>query len=695
MPYILPEPLTFLNIKLTDHGRRLASVGNLTLDSVVVSDREINYKADRDGKYNMLDNRILDISHYYPDIDPANFDGSSPFSSNEFKVSSDKVQITSTTISSSVSTHSRGTGTLDYSSNISNWGTNKVTFDSVSYTVAVNDVVFIPWVDPDFSGSYSMASLPQTQPSVVSTYKIISAVTSTVFLLDRPIPDFLTGADPTLTCEFYYDNLIEGHIGTGKTTDPGIWNMNIVRTQNVAGAPTSTVNNVSGYTNYGSIEFNGTMQFFGFGLSTTSLQGLGNGNPPAFGIIHYTNKYTGNTYAEQFIEGTFELNLPTVMWHHSYVANYDNTGTTFTAYNSSGTTWGLYLSDELGATVYDDYAKSTFRYLYDSKNTGITVGRVYHKLKLVLITDQELLTALTYKSNRNYTLPPFSLTTSTTPQIGLYSAYSYSGNSSVSGLTATGLVKDGFDYFITYIAENSGYSQGTSIGNAPAMHCGYITQILGNTDSDGNPQYLKLEFPYPNSFPYMRDESALSSGQYTTGWNANTVQVLLNIQPTDLFYDINTVPADQWIRVSDKTIGGNGVYRASDWGETTIDPKKLNSYSFVISQEDYNSGSTYTLNSGMTLNQNYLNFGDEYFVYGTVRTGILASAYKMKVMVYIPDTHLNGTDNSTYDFEYDKDVYITEVALISQGTVVAVGKPTYPIRKSNTRWLTLQLDYDF
>lgn len=694
MPYILPEPFTFLNIKLTDHGRRLASVGNLTFDEVILSDREINYSVDKDGKYNIINNKVLDISHYYPDIDMMNYDGSSSLGQGDFKVSSDRIQITSTTTSSSVSTHSRGTGTLAYSSNGSNWGTNKVTFGSLSYTVAVNDIVFIPWLDPSFGGSYSMANLPQTQPSVVTTYKIISAVTSTTFLLDRPIPNF-TSSGPTLTCEFFYDNLIEGHIGTGKTTDPGIWNMNIVRTENVPGAPTNSLKGVSGYSTYGSIEFNGTRQFFGFGLSSASSQGFGNGNIPMFGVIHYTNKYTGNTYAEQFVEGTFELNLPTVMWHHGYEANYENTGTTFTSYNSSGTTWGLYLSDKIGTTSYDDYARSTFRYLYDSKNTGVTVGRVYHKLKAVLITDQELLTALTYKSNRNYTLPPFNLSTSVNPQTGLYAAYAYSGNTSVSGLTATGLVRDGFDYFVTYIAENSIYTLGTSIGNAPSMHCGYITQLIGNSDADGNPQYLKVDFPYPNSFPFMRDDDALSTGQYETGWNANTVQLLLNIQPTDAFYDINTVPADQWVRVSDKTIGGNGVYRASDWGNLTIDPKKLNSYSFIISQEDYSSGSTYTLNSGITLNQQYLNFGDECFVYGTISTGILATSYKMKLMVYIPDTHMNGTENSTFDFEHDYETYITEVVLISQGLVVAAGKPTYPIRKSNTRYLTLQLDYDF
>ena len=42
MGYILNEPKTFINVKLTDVGRRQLSLGNLVFSTAVFSDREIN-----------------------------------------------------------------------------------------------------------------------------------------------------------------------------------------------------------------------------------------------------------------------------------------------------------------------------------------------------------------------------------------------------------------------------------------------------------------------------------------------------------------------------------------------------------------------------------------------------------------------------------------------------------------------------
>lgn len=705
MPFIAQEPSTFFNIKLTDHGRRLASVGSLKIDTAIISDREIDYKVALNGDYNLMNNRVLDVSHFYPDIEFENYDGSSPFTTNNFKISTEKLQVTGTTSSLPLSGKAivLGDGRINYAANSANWGTNLITFNTLSYTPNVGDLVFVPWVDPAYAGVYSMAILPQNFPSVVQTYRIISAKTSTSFFVDRPIPNFATGSGPQLVVQFFQNNLIDGFIGKDPSIDPGIWNLNIVRNNNVTGAFPNTANRVSGYTTYGSIEFNGTNNLFGFTRNPLGDVGIGYGNIPMVGYIHYSNKYSGCSYAEQFIEGSFKLNLPTIMWHHGYKANYNNLGTTiFDSKNTSGTTWGLYATDAPGVTIYDQYSKSTYRELYDGNSTGYSIGRVYHKLKLVVITDQEVLTALTYKSNRNYTLPPFRVFAQTNPQIGLYPANAFSGTS-MSAYTATGILEDGYDYFVTYVAENDDYTLGTSIGNPPAMHCGYIQRITGRSGPENEPLFLGIDFPYADSFPFMRDDEALSTGRYGTGWNANTVQILINRQDnTDRFggvpinqWDISNIPANGWRRISDKTAGGNGVYRASDFGNNTIDGKKLNSYTFVVSKEDYNSGSTYNIWSGCTANQDFLNFGDESFLYGTVSTGVLSTVYKMKVSVYLKEEQFNGSMNSSFNEYQNSETYITEVALLSQGKVVAAGKPTYPIRKANTRILTLQLDYDF
>lgn len=701
MPFIAQEPFTFFNIKLTDYGRNRASLGKINFDKVIISDREIDYSIDREKNYNILNNRILDISHFYPDTEFFNFNGAPYYDKNQFTVSTELIQVTGTTSSTTISNVVKGTKTLNYSPNSANWGTNKIAFNAGGYLPVVNDIVFIPWVSPKFAGNYNLNSIQQNVPSTVLTYKIISADSATVFYLDRPIPNFFTPlTNPTLTCHFFEDNLIDGHIGTSTSSDPLVWNLSIVRTSTVPGSEVG-LNGVSGYTTYGSIEYNGAKHFFGFGNDLVDAFGNDRGtskpNVPIFGLIHYTNKYSGNTYAEQFVEKTFELNFPTIMWYHNNNAYYNNDlNNKFTSVNSSGTTWGLYLSDFYGPTNYDSVAKSTYRELRDGRDkNSISVGRVYHKLRMVVILDQELLSVLTYKSNRNYALPDFSVDVKDTPQIGLYPANSFSGTS-ISGFTASGLVEDDKDYFITYIAESNNYSSLSSLGNPPNLPCGYIKKITGSLDENGNSQFLTVRFPYSNSFPYMRNDVALTNSTYFNGWNANTIQLLINVQPSVNNYDSTNVPYTGWIRVSDKNLGGNGVYRASDFGDNTIDGQKLNGYEFVISMEDYVSGSTYYINSALTANQSYLTFGDECFLYGTVKTGILSTVFKTKIQVYIDDSELNGSLNTTFDPEIDTATYITEIAILdTEGLVVAAGKPTYPILKNNIRWLTLQLDIDF
>lgn len=683
MSFIVQEPSTFLNIKLTDHGRAAASAGNLRVDGVLVLDREIDYSIDNGNNYDILNNRILDIPHYYPDTTLSNFDNSSIFNEQDFTYTTEKIAITSTTSSSSVSTQRRGTATLSYGSNSGNWGKNQITFGAAS--LQVGDIVFVPWVSPEYTGSYSMAALQQNVPAMVQAYKIISAHTAPTYYVDRPIPNFAGSA--SLTCEFFYDNLIDGYIGTSKSTDPGIWNLNIVRTGTEIGSVILSSATVSGYTTYGSIEYNGTKHFFGFGKR---VDGAEKPDLRRLGFIHYSNKYTGNTYAEQFVERTFELNMPTIMWHHGYKAYYNNnTSILFNSYNSSGTTWGLYLSDYFGETYYDEYSKSTYRLLYDGRNSGSTsVGRVYHKLKMVLITDQELLTALTYKSNRNYTLPDFNASLSVTPQTGLYPASLFTGNTPFTALTVNGLVTYGYDYFVTYIAKSKPYAANQSIGNPPSMPCGYVKQIFGINDDEGNPHFLKIDFPNPDSFPFMRDENSLTLGTYDSGWNANEIQILVNRQESINGYTPATVPYDGWIALS-----GQGIYTGSS--TTTINPRFLNSQSIIVSLEDYDNGTPFSLFSGITDNQNYLTFGDECFLYGTVNTGIQSTVFKTNINLRLKDDVLNGTSNNTFDIEKDNNTYITEVVAMQGTKVVAAGKPTYPIRKNNTRYLSLRLDIDF
>jgi hypothetical protein len=677
MGYILNEPRTFINIKLTDVGRRQLSLGNLRFISAVFSDREINYGIDRDEEYSIENNRILSPVDVEPNFS-INFDGTNAIplqgnqivSAKQFSTgSTDSYGFFSGTTNLSGNTFfdtskTLGINTITYSASSINGG-NIVTLDNnlpLDYFPNTGELVFIPWEPIQNSGqTYMNTTIDIDNPTVSLWYRVIDTNFPDV-VLDRPIPNFGgTSTSQIINTYFYPFNGIETFYGTAATIDPQVWNMNIIRTQSVIGTSLS----IDNYKSYGSIEYNGTKTYLGF----TS-------NVEALGIIHFTNSFTGNTYAEQFVEKTTRIDLPYIMWHNIPVDN------------GQGLNYGLTLFDSFGDTKLDSAANSTFRDLRDGvSQNSIIVGRVYHKLKLIVITDQELLTAITYRSNRNYTLPPLQLNLSSVPKFPLNTTQ------------ATGLCKEDKTYFVTYLTESfSSYTQNVSFGYPKTLHCGYIQRIDGATDNFGNIQYLSATFP-TNSFPYLRNSANMDANSpfSGTGWNANKVQLLISEQNFNPDLQISDVPAQSWRLIS--TTVGNGIY-TGDTTDLTIDSNKLNGYQFIVSQEDYDSGSTYVLDTIFTDNNDFsttgLTFGNESFLFGNVKIDVLATTYKTVITAFAENDSYNSSTNLTYDDNFDSDTYITEVGILdNDNNLVAVGKPTYPIKKNEGRYLTFQLQIDF
>lgn len=668
MSFTIPQNEQLINIKLTDEGRHQLSLGNLRFSKMVLSDREIDYSIDYSNNYSIERNRILSPKDSQPNIDAINLDGSNAINLNRSNISSLKQFITGTTNDYGFFSGSPNSWSFLNSMQINratlayvgqSWGDNLLIYTGPYPDPG--DLIFCFWLPPQF-GTFSILTsyplIPNDAPFNTLVYKVLSADSTNIFV-DRSIPDFTgTGAHGMLTA-FYPGNGLENYYGSGSTQNTTCWNLNIVRTYDVAGTNINT-QGISGFSQYGSIEYAGTKNYFGFSSDT-----------PAVGFVHYTNEYAINTFGEQLIEKTTELHMPTVMWHKI-------TGYT----NGNAQNWGLSCYDRYGITKYDPIAKSTYRDLRDGVSSGNTiVGRVYHKLKMFVITDQELLTALSYKSNRSYTYPE--------PIVELVS----NPSNNTPYYSVSGLCESGKTYFITLLYENDAYSSSSSFGYPASLHCGYIKKIIGENDMNGRPKFLKIRFP-ANGFPYMRSDSGLSS--FGSGWNANTVQVLVNEQPNEYGYDIASTPATGWTRVSDIALGGNGVYRASDFGDNTIDPTKLNSHEFIISRQDYASGSTYILNSGLTSNQNILNFGDESFFYGVVRAQTIKTKYYSSIVGYVLPNELNSSLNPTFNLNYNDCTYISEISVLdNNGNVVAVGKPTSPLKKEQNRILAVQLLLEF
>ena len=679
MSYIIQEPNNFLNMKLTDTGRRLLSLGKLSFKKVVLSDREIDYRIGRNS-YNICENAILNVHDDNPLLSLSHFDGTPPtvidgqnlgsarqivsaLTENTGFFTGDTNNFYINTATTEGSGSPLGIGVIDYSSFVPSGGT-EITLSSTSYTAQTGDLVYIPWETIQYSAiTNSTTQIFSGRPQVSLWYRVQSS-TGNSFTVDRNIPSFgtapIASSNQKINTYFYPYNGIETYYGSASTVHTGVWNMNIVRTTSVIG----TTSTMSGYSSYGSIEYNGTKLYLGFSSDTK-----------AFGIVHYSNKFTGNTYAEQLAEGTFQMDIPNIMWHRNAISS--PTG--------NETIQGLTLYDVAGNTVYDSLAKTTYRNLRDSRNTnGLIVGRVYHKLKIAILFNQELLAALTYKSNRNYTLP--------TPNVNL--------NSSPNPLypNQTGLCKSGKTYFVSYIVESNTYDEGGSFGYPQPFHFTDIVQVPSVPNNTPN-QFLKVNFPV-DAFPFMRNTTNLNalSG---TGWNANKIQILVKEMDTASFSSIIDVPTTDWKLIS-SGYSGNGIY-TGETTDLTIDPIYLQAKTFIISQEDYDSGTTYSLTgqfSGFTSNNDIgmsgLTFGSESFFYGNIKTGIISTVFKTVITVYAKNSELNSSKNPTFDGTLDNNTYITEIGILDNNdNLVAVGKPAYPIKKNSSRYLAFQLELDF
>lgn len=682
MSYIIKEPSNFINLKLTDTGRRLLSLGLLTFDKVILSDREIDYKFGLSDNYNICRNKILEPKDDSPEIpynntsntSYNNFDGSEYITITSQSLNGAKQIVSAMTDSVGFfsgssnnwyyrtnntygSAHSIGIAKINYNTNTPS-GSNTVTIMSSGYTAATGDLVFIPWEPLQYSSITNNSNFIYSGRPNVSLWYRVQGVTGLTMTLDRNVPNFGSSSSTgqIINSYFYKFGEIETFYGSSTTVNCGAWNMNIVRTSSEIGTSSS----MSGYTSYGSIEYNGTKKLLGLDQDYKAI-----------GIIHYSNNYSGNTYAEQFVPTTFKMEIPHIMWHRNYTTTL-----------GEEMSYGLCLYDYYGDTYFDNESRTSYRELRDGISTNsVVVGRVYHKLKIIVITDQELLTALTYKSNRNFTLPELNL--ELTPSI-------------IGGLS--GLCKTDYSYYVTYTPSSNFYNNNTSYGYPQALHCSYIKKIDGITDeTTGLNSILKVSFP-SFSFPYLRNENNLValSG---TGWNTNQVQILIQEIPTSASTKIGDLPTNKWILTE-----GGGKY-TGDTGTLTINPNDLQSHVFLISQQDYDNGNIYSFEgqySAFTQNCDFYNqsgmtFGNETFFYGNITTGIQANVYKSIFTIIAKNDEFNNSYyNSSFDDLYNDNTFITEIGILSKNSeLVAVAKPSYPIKKNESRFLAFQLEMDF
>ncbi len=423
MSFILKNNPTVINIKLTNVGRQLLSQGKLTMTKWGIGDSEIDYSFNTIIGFDAFMASILRPKDQNPNfisyILRDNDDSASKFTSLPTVVSNTNV-ITNTATErgffesvsgqSSLRTNAlimKQADMMIYISGLTGGTTLKIrkspTYISNITEPIVGDYIIVKWANPLITGGTVSPLVDKSVPFI--WYKIQSKVSGNlstnnlVIRVDKPLPNFDGEGNSIASGVFLYPNnnnrdvsgdSIQTYYSSPFVTDfvddsviaflencicpvsdVPVWNMGIVFTEEVAGVTSDDRN----YSQYNSKKFGGFVQYIQRIAPETKK----------IGIIHFSNASPSNHYGEGLFQDTPVLDLPTIMWHYE-----------------TGATIGLILNSDSTVKTLSGLS-STYHDLVD--RFGNVVGKVFNDLKIFVIEDQELLFAMSYKSNRNWTLP--------------------------------------------------------------------------------------------------------------------------------------------------------------------------------------------------------------------------------------------------------------------------------------------------
>ena len=380
----------------------------------------------------------------------------------------------------------------------------------------------------------------------------------------------------------------------------------------------------------------------------------------------------------------FRLHLPWLMWHKKHN-------------NGSGTGTGMGDETLLGQTFYVDPPNGNTKFngapnlMLSSQNANLNndglryyyltddnvgdgsdvniVGKVYPDYKMVIIDDEELLAAMSYKSNRSYTLP-----VPVTSQMA-------AGTSCASGCT-NGILNGstGDRIYISYMFEDT-------IHNTTAMHCNkYVYE-----EYSGQPK-KDISIKFDGGLPY------LGNGIY-----ANRLYLLYQVVTN------GTTPMapdpTAWVYknvTSDIVNHSPGQISSTNLVATTFYLTGNDVAGGTLNCSGYTS-SAYTMNDFVSVPTGLaeLQFGDEYFFYGSLDTDIMATIYEMRHVVQLGtgefDTSLNPTwvDYSNNGGSHDR--LITEIGLYDNENgvpdLMAIAKLQSPVKRENQQQFTITIDF--
>jgi hypothetical protein len=613
MSYIIKKNEPLVNLKLTDTGRKNLSAGNLNFATFSLGDGEMDYSSDNPALINIL--RPVDKQH---DIQyPVPYEGTifqQPISlltsvQNEVFTSAKErgffqFNQVATELNSSLWLIGNLTGSTHMvSDEIVLFDTDRTVVNSYRESINAGDFLFMKFKTSGYTQSYSPMEyteeingdpIPYLMYVIKSvdgldTYDISGLTTGTTtgtttgftggvtFKVDRELPNFSGYVVDAFiypgknTIRDYYDNETPIAYWSGglldftsnctlSNDDVPVWNMNIVTVEDVVGLD-STV--YKGKYTAESRNYWGTVINYDYFLNNNQLDKVG--------IIHYTNNSVSNYYAEGFYKDTLKLKIPYIMWHKKQFG-------------------GASLADTIGYTFVCDSvlkamgANNTIRYydLVDQETTPTVVGKVFIDDKIILIEDKELLMAMSYKSNRNWTLPTPKLTL-TEPGV-------------CPGSSLTGCLLNNEALHITYLFTDS---EGIS-----GLHCENYATIRNES---GTVKDVIFEFPKNPNDPTYSEFSYLMDFNDTEGYGYRAGSVILIWQKTPV--NAKPVPGDWNFFSVNNFIGGSGclsnITSLCDNfelnNETTIYPTSFTSNKYTLTDKEI--GDVIVSQNGLILKQ--------------------------------------------------------------------------------------------
>jgi hypothetical protein len=582
-------------------------------------------------------------------------------------------------------------------------------------TPSVGDIVTLIIGDGSLGGV-------QTYP--VLTYRIqainpttgTSATTYWTFTLDRAVPDLtpfsVSGEisrvlvypsgmtvlyDFVTPAPFWETDTInfESPCDVASRENTLIWNMNIPWSESPAGVFSATYED---YTKYGSVSYIGTKEYLGYqepsGQTDTSQVFYYNSfdekivvtpqEQKAIAIVHYTNQDIDHVYGEKFSTIPFDpqnptdqiglarhlkVTIPTLMWHKS-------TGNTIgQSFYIDPSGYDLCKPFYIKSTKNLDMNDPGIRYFHlwdtnpDDNGNLNRVGKVFPDSETIIFDDEEIVAALSYKSNRNWTLPA--------PKLSYLAPNTlYTNNSTATGL----LTADTQTLWVTYRLNNTAFTE--------SLHCNYYSKIVGpSSGCSDTSQNVAVRFG--PEFQFLNQPLSSSTVSGLTGYCANSIMLLCQItsgdtkpSPTDWKH------IDVTSYISATTV--NGYLTMSGLTGTTFQ-LDLASY-----QNAVDNGDIYNLADYIDIPTNnqsqYLNFGDEYYFYGNFTTDISATIYEMRYLINLGRNQFTNTSNPTWTSGTTS--YVTEIGLYdSNKDLIVISKLQSPELRQGIQQYVVKLDF--